>query len=57
MKYCVGGMVAETMSAMVVLVIAIAAAIIGLAFGWALRGPARWCPVCGATLTCRACRA
>jgi hypothetical protein len=55
MKYCVGGMVAETMTPMVVLVIAVAAAVIGLALGWALRGPARWCPGCGASLVCRQC--
>lgn len=31
------------------------ALLIGTAIGWALRGPARWCPRCGHSLTCRHC--
>jgi hypothetical protein len=38
-------------------IVAVAASVTGLALGWALRGPARWCPACGATLSCRDCRA
>jgi len=31
------------------------ALLMGLAIGWALRGPARWCPRCGKGLICREC--
>jgi hypothetical protein len=40
---------------LVFVVLALIAAAAGLAIGWAIRGPARWCPACGATLTCRDC--
>jgi hypothetical protein len=33
------------------------ALLMGAAIGWTLRGPARWCPRCGARLVCRECAA
>ena len=37
-------------------VLTLVASVAGLAIGWALRGPARWCPGCGAGLVCPDCQ-
>ncbi len=41
---------------MIVFLVATGALAVGLAAGWAVRGPARWCPGCGHHLMCRRCQ-
>src|SRR5204863_1907018 len=40
----------------VVVVVGVFALVVGLALGWALRGPARWCPKDGDRLRCPTCQ-
>ena len=36
--------------------VGVLALLVGLAVGWAVRGPARWCPRDGDTLRCPTCQ-
>lgn len=44
------------MLAFAITMAAVALLAIGIGAGWAMRGPtAKWCPLCGGPLSCRAC--